>query len=117
MSKEKYYIIGSGLGGGYGGIRYYNVIKVNSLEEALDWAEEEAKEEYQSYEGSGGLRDVFQIAEEDELDAEDAEDAYKEEVESWIVFSAIEYSKEEEDKVKYHHYQNDYESELKEIKK
>jgi len=113
MNKEKYYIIGSGLGGSFGGIRDYNVIKFNSLEEALECAEFDAKETYQSYEGSGGLRDLCQVMEEDQLNEDDAVDEYNQEVESWIVYSAVEYSKEEEKKVENYHYQNNYKEELK----
>ena len=112
-----YYIIGFGLGGGFGGIKNYEVVEVQSEEQALDWAQESAKEEYQQYEGMYGLESIDTIMEEDEeLSLDDAEIAYNEAVDSWIEFSAEPYSKELEEKYQDHHYDNRYEEETKELK-
>ena len=106
---EGLFIIGYGLGGGFGGINTYEVIKVSTQEEADTWAWESACEEYERYAGSNGIRDISQIMDEDGIESEEeAEEAYNEERERWIDYVAVPYSKEYEKKVMYHHYQNDY---------
>lgn len=106
---EGLYIIGYGLGGGFGGARNFEVIQADSLEDAEKWAWESACEEYENYAGSNGLRDVGEIMEEDEIeDEEEALQVYEEERENWLDYSAKPYSKEYEKKVMYNHYQNDY---------
>lgn len=108
---ENLFIIGSGLGGGFGGQRNFEVIEANSLEDAEKWAWENACDEYESYAGMYGLRDVNQIMEEEEIEDEDwAKEVYEEERESWLDYSAKPFSKEYEDKIKYHHYSNRYSS-------
>ena len=101
--KQKFFIIGSGLCGGFGGIKNYEVIKSSSLENALEYAEIEAKEEYQRYEGCHGLRSIDEIMDEEGIDYDDAEYAYNDEVESWIEYSAEPFSKELENKYKNYH--------------
>ena len=106
---EGLYIIGYGLGGGFGGARNFEVIQVDSLEEAESWAWESACDEYESYAGSNGLREVMEIMEEDEIEDEDeALQVYEEERETWLDYSAQPYSKEYEKKVMDHHYHNGY---------
>ena len=106
---ENLFIIGSGLGGSFGGQRNFEVIEANSLEDAEEWAWENACDEYESYAGMYGLRDINQIIEEEEIEDEDeANEAYEEERGSWLVYSAKPFSKEYEDKIKHHHYHNRY---------
>ena len=106
---EGLYIIGYGLSGGFGGARNFEVIQVDSLEDAEKWAWESACEDYENYAGSNGLRGVSEIMEEDEIEDEDeALQVYEEERENWLDYSAQPYSKEYEKKVMYNHYQNDY---------
>lgn len=108
---ENLFIVGSGLGGGFGGQKKFEVIEANSLEDAEKWAWENACDEYESYAGMYGLRDLSQIMKEDEIENEDeANEVYEEERESWLCYSAIPYSKEYEKKVMYHHYSNRYSS-------
>ena len=108
---ENLFIIGSGLGGGFGGQKNFEVIEANSLEDAEKWAWENACDEYESYAGMYGLRDLSQIMEEDEIENEDeAVEVYEEERENWLDYSANPFSKEYEDKIKYHHYSNRYSS-------
>lgn len=106
---ENLFIIGWGLAGGFGGQKNFEVIEANNLEDAEKWAWENASYDYEIYEGMYGLRDVSQIMEEDEIEDEDVACAiYEEEKESWLDYSAVPFTKEYEDKVKYHHYSNRY---------
>lgn len=105
---EKLFIIGSGLGGSFGGIRNFEVIEAENLEDAERWAWENSCDEYESYAGMYGLRDVSQIMEEDGLPEEEAVNVFEEERESWLCYSAKEFSKEYEENVKYHSYSNRY---------
>jgi hypothetical protein len=109
---DGYYIIGWGLSGGFGGIRDYEVIMADSLEEADKEAYQRAIQEYEQYEGMHGLRSVDDIMEEDEVDYDEAEEIYNEEREGWIDYSAEPYSKELEKKVEDNHYENRYKKEL-----
>lgn len=106
---EGLWIIGYGLAGGFGGISDYEVIEAEDESQAWDYAFEQACEEYELYVGTNGLRSMEEIMEEDEIEDEDeAEEVYKEERESWITYSAVPYSKEEEQRVKAYHYHNPY---------
>jgi len=106
---EGLYIIGYGLGGGFGGARNFEVIQADSQDDADKWAWESACEEYENYSGMHGLRDVSQIMEEDNIEDEDeALEVYNEERESWLDYSAMPYSKEYEKKISGNHYQNDF---------
>jgi hypothetical protein len=106
---EGLYIIGYGLGGGFGGARNFEVIQVDNLEQAEHWAWERACEEYENYAGTYGLRDVSQIMGEDEIeDEEEAIQVYEGERENWLDYSVQPYSKEYEKKVRYQHYHNPY---------
>lgn len=106
---EGLYIIGYGLGGGFGGMQTYEVVQCETLAQAEDAAYEAACEHYQMYEGMHGLRDVEQIMEEDEIEEEqDAWGIYEEERESWLEYSATKYSKEYEEEVSGYNYHNPY---------
>ena len=106
---EGLYIIGYGLAGGFGGARNFEVIQVDSQEEADNWAWESACEEYDRYAGSNGLREIGEIMEEEGIEDEDeASEVYNEEREGWLDYSAQPYSKEYEKKVMYNHYHNPY---------
>lgn len=106
---EGLYIIGYGLGGGFGGQRNFEVIEADNEEQAEKVAYESACEEYESYVGMYGLRDISQIMEEEEVEDEDeALQIFEEERESWLDYSVKPYSKEYEKKVMYHHYHNPY---------
>ena len=106
---EGLFIIGYGLGGGFGGQRNFKVIEANDEDEAFDYAYESASEEYESYSGMHGLRSVSQIMQEDEIeDEEEALEVYDEEKENWLDYSAKPYTKEYEKEVSNYHYHNDF---------
>jgi len=105
---EKLYIIGWGLSGGFGGVRYYEVIEAEAEDDATIRAWENACEYYEMYSGSNGLRSVSDIMGEEGCDEEEATGIYEEERESWLEYSAVPYSKEAEEKVKYYHYNNPF---------
>ncbi len=103
------YIIGYGLGGSFGGQRNFEVVEADTEKEASELAWGRACEEYESYEGNRGLRDISEIMEEDGVEDEDeAREIYEEEREGWLDYSARPYSKEYEKEVSGHHYQNDF---------
>ncbi|MBS1775990.1 MAG: hypothetical protein JSS64_06885 [Bacteroidetes bacterium] len=106
---DNLFIIGYGLAGGFGGANNFLVIEARDFEDAEQQAYEMACEEYENYAGMNGLRDITQIMEEDEIESEDeAQEVFNDERESWLDYSAVKYSKEEEKKVENHNYQNDY---------
>jgi hypothetical protein len=106
---EGLFIIGYGLAGGFGGERNFEVIQVDTQEQAEGWAYEVCCEEYERYAGSNGLREIGEIMEEENIEDEDeAQQVFEEERESWLAYSAQPYSKEYEKKVMYHHYHNPY---------
>lgn len=108
---ENLYIIGYGLGGGFGGARTFEVVYANSEEDAMQMAFDCACEEYEQYAGSNGLRCIDEIMEDEDIDDEDlAIEIYEGERESWLDYSVVNYSKENEEKVMYYHYQNNYKS-------
>jgi len=88
------WIIGYGLNGGFGGARDYEVIEANDEDEASAVAWEKACENYESYAGSNGLRSIEEIMEEDDVEEDEAEGIYEEERESWLDYSAQEYTDE-----------------------
>lgn len=94
-----------GLVGGFGGSRYYSTILADNKEEALEYAYQLAREEYEMYEGSHGLMTWEDCAEElgfdcdDELTDKDEEtisERYNEEVESWITYKVVATSEDSE---------------------
>ena len=106
---EGLFIIGYGLGGGFGGSRNFEVVQVDNQDEAEQYAFESACEEYDRYAGMHGLRSVGQIMTEEGIEDEDeAQEIYNEERESWLTYSANLYSKEYEKKVSGYHYHNPY---------
>ena len=112
MKEKKFewlFIIGYGLGGGFGGARNFEVIQVDTQEQASDWAFESACEEYENYVWMYGLREISQIMEEDGIEDEDeAQEVFNDERESWLDYSAHPYSKEYEKKVMDQDYYNPY---------
>lgn len=88
----KKYKISYGLGGGFGGANEDGEIyEFKNEDEAMRFAWEKACEEYDSYAGLHGLRDVEQIMEEDGIDNEDdAWEVYYEERESWLDYEVEE---------------------------
>lgn len=113
---EDLYIVGYGLGGGFGGINTFEVISAVDSDDAHREACYRAEEEYQNYEGNYGLLSYDEIFEEcvqegysmDEID-EVVEDRYQEEMWNWLEVSTAPYSKELEAKVSCYHYYNPYE--------
>lgn len=102
------FIIGYGLGGGFGGIQNYEVVEAKDLNEASTLSYEKACEEFEQYAGSYGLRTVEEIMEEEGYEEEEAEQEFNEERESWLDYTSVLYSKEEEEKVSGYHYENNY---------
>lgn len=82
-------IIYAGLGGGFGGAVKIGVFEFDSIEEAEHFAWEQACQEYESYAGLHGLRDITQIIEEEDCDEEIAEEYYNEEREGWIDYYVV----------------------------
>ena len=82
----------AGLGGGFGGASYIEIIEANTREEAEEYARQCAIDDYESYEGSHGILsrdDVFEDLLEsfgEEPSEEDVELMYIEEIENWIVY-------------------------------
>ena len=106
---ERLYIIGYGLGGGFGGAQNFQVIQSDNLEQAEKESYEMACNEYEMYEGMHGLRNISQIMEEDDIEDEDeALEIYNEERESWLDYSARVYSKEYEQTLIGYHYDNPF---------
>jgi hypothetical protein len=88
------FIIGYGLSGGFGGIQSYEVVEAYSYEDAESMARLRSVEEYESHVGSGGLREVDEIMEDDDVDEQEAEMIYRDEMESWLDYSTEEYTDE-----------------------
>ncbi len=95
--KLKSYEIIYALSGGFGGIERAEWVKIEatSLQDAMEYAYEEACNEYASYEGYHGLRDESEIAEEfeeadEEFTNEDVWQIYVDEREGWLEYDARE---------------------------
>jgi hypothetical protein len=82
------WFISYGLGGGFGGADNHEVIDADNQEQAEEYAYEMACQEYDSYAGLHGLRDLEMIMDEDECEEEEAEMTYNVERESWLDYSA-----------------------------
>ena len=86
-----------GRGGGFGGAVFDGTFEFQNLEEAVNYAYMKAIEEYESYGGCHGLLDIEEVRQDcidsfgKEPSEEDLEDAYREQVESWIVYEAKEH--------------------------
>lgn len=83
----------AGMGGGFGGANDYGIYEFKDTEEAEQYAYEMAVQEYQSYEGSGGIVSWGEIAEnleefglEEGYTEDDINEIYNEEIESWISY-------------------------------
>lgn len=80
------------LTGGFGGceMQDWEEIEADDREEANEIAYQNACDEYDSYVGTSGLRDIDEIMEEDEVDEEEAGITLEEERESWIDYEVRE---------------------------
>lgn len=86
FSKEKpvrKWKIFAGLGGGFGGARYKRTVSCTE-EEAERHAYLDACEEYESHEGTQGIRAVDEIMDEEGCGEVEAQEIYNEERESWL---------------------------------
>ena len=110
-TKKEFYIISYGLGGGFGGRNIYDVIKATSLEDAETQAWQQCCEVFEQYAGSNGLRDIGEIMEEEGVDEDEAVSIFEEERESWLDYTAVKFSKSEDEKAKSYHYNNFFEDE------
>lgn len=90
------YRIYAGLGGGFGGPSEADVREFEDYDEAMEYAREQAIEEYQSYEGFHGVFDRDDVRQDlrssfgEEPSDDDVEMHYWEEVESWITYEVEE---------------------------
>lgn len=93
------FIITYGLSGGFGGADNCRIIDEDTLDEASSYAYEGACGVYEDYSGLYGLRTLSEVLEElqeeyPEATEEDAFEIYNEERESWLDYSAEEYTEE-----------------------
>lgn len=94
---EVKYQIKYGLGGGmntFESCEWEDVEWCSTEKEAQEEAYIMACEDYQSYEGLYGLRDIGQIMEEDEVNEEEAIEIYNIERDSWLVYDVREVKEE-----------------------
>ena len=82
----KKYEIYAGLGGGFGGAQYIGVLEFESVEEAEEYAYEEACQIYESYDGCHGLMSIEDIMEEEECDEEEAGEIWIDQRENWLSY-------------------------------
>ena len=93
MAKYRIY---AGLGSGFGGPSEVDVREFEDYDEAMEYAREQAVEEYQSYEGFHGVFDRDDVRQDlrlsfgEEPSDDDVEMHYWEEVESWITYDVEE---------------------------
>lgn len=87
------YNIYAGLSGGFGGVDYCGEAEFASEEDAMEYAREQAIQEYQSYEGYHGIYGLEDIRNEyqdfgleEGYTEEELEEVYNEEIESWIEY-------------------------------
>lgn len=89
------YNIYAGLGGSFGGATYQGTGDFKSRESAEQAAYEAAVEEYEMYEGSHGILDWNDVAENNNLDPDDEsneseiDELYNEEKESWMEYYVV----------------------------
>ena len=84
------FLVKYALAGGFGGCERQDgeIIDVKDEEAASDYAWEMACQEYESYDGMHGLRNVEMIMEEDDIENEDeAYEVWEEEREGWLDYS------------------------------
>ena len=99
MGTENLFIVGYGLSGGFGGIQNYVVIEASSESNAEDQARLMAVEEYESYAGSNGLREIQDIIDEDEVDEDEAYEIYEQEMDDWLDYEVKPFTKDEYDRL------------------
>lgn len=90
------YDIYAGMSGGFGGASFQITEEYRTIEDAFHSAYEIAVEIYQSYEGTNGILcwdECKETLEEEwgEVTDEDVDDYYREEVEGWIEYYAVEH--------------------------
>lgn len=85
------YAIYAGLGGGFGGATFQEIIEVADQNKADEYAYELAVQEVGGYEGMYGL-DSFESIQEENPDygEEDIQEALQEQTDSWADYAAIE---------------------------
>lgn len=88
--EKKLFRIYIGLGGGFGGYRYSETDWFLGEDDAWDYAYEQAFENYLSYVGLHGLRDIDQIVEEEGVDKDEAYGIMREDAESWLSYDISE---------------------------
>ena len=91
------WFISFGLSGGFGGANSHEVIDASDEDEANKYAWYQACDEYDSYAGTNGLREMSEIMDEDGVDEEEAEEIFKEEREGWLDYSAEPYDPDKHD--------------------
>lgn len=85
-SKEvKKWAIFSGLGGAINSVCFYEFLET-SYNDAIQYALQLAEQDYESYVGMCGLRELSTIMEEDDVNEEEAQNIYNEERESWLSY-------------------------------
>lgn len=84
----KLFAIYAGLGGSFGGATFQYLENFENVDDANDFAESLAREEYESYEGIHGILDQEECEEQD-ID-------YEDEVCSWIDYRVVEIETEEQ---------------------
>ena len=86
----KKWAIFAGLGGGINSVCFHEFLET-SYADAIQYAYQLAEQDYESYVGMYGLRELSTIMEEDDVDEEEAQNIYNEERESWISYYVQEY--------------------------
>lgn len=99
MGTENLFIVGYGLSGGFGGIQNYVVIEASSESDAEDQARLMSVEEYESYVGSNGLREIQEIMDEDEVGEDEAYEIYEQEMDDWLDYEVKPFTKDEYDRL------------------
>jgi hypothetical protein len=85
------YQIRYGLGGGFGGAGDWEDCDAKTMEEAEEWAYQEACEMYESYDGMYGIQSWEDIKKDNpDWDEEDIEMEWIEQRESWLDYEARE---------------------------
>jgi DNA-binding ferritin-like protein len=92
-SEVKKWAIFAGLGGGINSVCFHEFLET-TYEDAIQYANQIAEEDYESYVGMYGLRELSTIMEEDDVDEEEAQIIYNEERESWLSYYVEEYNSE-----------------------
>lgn len=81
------YIIQYGIGGGFNNTDNYLVIEAENEDIASSKAYYEACDIYDRYLGTGGLRDVGEIMEDENCSEDEATEIFNDEREDWIDYS------------------------------